>query len=66
MKLADRVFSGGLIRTMDPANPVVEAVAVREGKIIAAGSRADVEALAGPDTDRVDLEGKIMLPGFVP
>ncbi|MGY3033995.1 putative amidohydrolase YtcJ [Bradyrhizobium sp. USDA 4354] len=65
MKSADRMFFGGPIRTMDPANPIVEAVAVREGRILAVGSKKDVDLLCGAGTERTDLRGNAMLPGFV-
>lgn len=65
MITADRIFFGGLIRTMDATNPIVEAVAVRHRKIMAVGSKADVEMLAGAGTERTDLRGRVMLPGFV-
>lgn len=65
MTTADRIFFGGLIRTMDPANPIVEAVAIREGKILAVGSKTDIEMLSVAGTERTYLGGKTMLPGFV-
>lgn len=65
MDIADRIFSGGTIRTMDEKHPVVEAVAVRQGRIIAAGTAEDVKKHAGTDTEWTDLKGNAMLPGFV-
>lgn len=41
-----------------------EAVAVAGGKIVAVGNAADVNALAGPDTRRVDLGGRVAIPAF--
>ena len=41
-----------------------EAVAVRGDEIVAVGSTADLEGLAGPNTQIVDLDGRTMLPGF--
>ncbi|WP_431299437.1 amidohydrolase [Tabrizicola sp. BL-A-41-H6] len=61
---AETIYSGGAILTMDDANPRVEAVAVAGGRIIAAGSLADVSAFKGPDTVMVDLAGRAMIPGF--
>jgi len=58
------VFYNGTIRTMDPVNPVVEAVLVgNDGRIRAVGSRAEVEASAG-GAERVDLQGQTLIPGF--
>jgi predicted amidohydrolase YtcJ len=51
---------------LDDAQPSAEALAVKEGRILAVGSRADVEAgFKGQDTKVVDLTGKILLPGFI-
>jgi len=62
---ADRIWTGGTIITIDDANPRVEAVAVKDGKIIAAGAAAEVMKLKGDRTEMVDLGGRTMLPGFV-
>ncbi|MGB3184834.1 MAG: amidohydrolase [Ornithinimicrobium sp.] len=62
---ADVVMTGGAIRTMNEAQPQVEAVAIRGGRIVAAGSRANVEGLQGPGTESVDLDGRTLLPGFI-
>lgn len=61
---ADTLFFGGVILTMNDAQPTVEAVAVKAGRIVAAGSLADVEKTAGSGTLRHDLQGRTMLPGF--
>ncbi|WP_137179095.1 amidohydrolase [Roseomonas sp. AR75] len=62
---AETIYLGGPILTMNDAVPTVEAVAVRGGRILAVGSRAQVEATRGPGTRVVNLEGRTMLPGFV-
>ncbi|WP_433532868.1 amidohydrolase [Micromonospora sp. CA-263727] len=59
------VFSGGTIRTMDPARPIVEAVAIDGGTITAAGDTTAVHAAAGPGAVQHDLAGHTLLPGFV-
>jgi hypothetical protein len=61
---ADLVFVGGRVMTMDADRTVDEAVAVRDGRLVAVGRSADVERLAGPRTRRVDLGGRTLLPGF--
>lgn len=61
---ADIIYSGGTILPLTGCDATLEAVAVKDGVILACGSRADVEKLAGPDTERVDLAGSTMLPGF--
>lgn len=55
----------GTILTVDDENSSVEALAVTDGRIVAAGTRADVEQHAGPDTETVDLGDGCLMPGFV-
>ncbi len=62
--LADLIFSGGTILTNDPKQETVEAVAVRDGRIVAVGAAAAIAPLAGPSTRRIDIKGKTMMPGF--
>lgn len=64
MTKADIIFTGGTILTQDPNNPRAEAVAVCGRTIMAVGTRQEIEELAGPDTRRIDLDGKTMVPGF--
>jgi predicted amidohydrolase YtcJ len=63
--VADLIFTGGPILTMNDAAPRAEAVAVRAGRISAVGRREDVLARKGPDTRLVDLAGRTLMPGFV-
>ena len=58
------LLTNGKIWTVDPSQPVAEAVAVWHGKILAVGSTADLVQLAGPATKVMDLQGKLLLPGF--
>ncbi len=62
---ADVVYLHGNILTVDEVQPRAEAVAVRDGRIIAVGRDRDVARLRGPRTLTVDLRGKTMTPGFV-
>ncbi|MGI9284512.1 MAG: hypothetical protein ACR2P1_03935, partial [Pseudomonadales bacterium] len=62
---ADQIFSGGPIVTMDAVQGSPEAVAVRDGKILAVGSNKEIEALRGDNTEQVDLAGRTLLPGFI-
>ncbi len=60
------VYSGGDILTMAGAEPAyAEAVAVRDGKILAVGTRAEVVKAAGAGAAQVDLAGRTLLPGFI-
>ena len=61
---ADLVFLSGAIYTVDPQRPWAEAVAVRGGRIAAVGSDSEVRPYVGDDTRVVDLEGRMLLPGF--
>jgi len=62
---ADLVFRNGRIWTVDAQRPEVEALAVRDGRILALGSRREIDALIGPDTRVIDLAGRVLLPGFI-
>ncbi|HEX5819388.1 MAG TPA: amidohydrolase [Gemmatimonadales bacterium] len=62
---ADRIFVNGHVLTMNDAQPEVEALAVTDGKIVALGTTAEVEALKGATTTVTDLGGKTLLPGFI-
>jgi predicted amidohydrolase YtcJ len=55
----------GRILTVDAQDSIVEALAVRDGKIIAAGKDQDVLRLAGPATQRLDLHGRTATPGLI-
>jgi predicted amidohydrolase YtcJ len=62
---ADAIYHGGDIVTIDDKNPTAEAVAIKDGKIMAVGKKADVLKLKGENTKLIDLGGKTLLPGFV-
>jgi predicted amidohydrolase YtcJ len=62
---ADRIWSGGTILTMNDAAMRAEAIAERDGKIIAVGRKAEVMRLREADTQLIDLNGRALLPGFV-
>jgi len=61
----DLVLVGGRILTMDSRSSVAEALAVRDGKILAVGSDAAVRPIAGPQTRVIDLAGKTVVPGLI-
>lgn len=62
---ADIIYHGGPVITIDDSAPRAEAVAVKDGKILAVGKKDDVLKTKGANTKLVDLGGKTMLPGFV-
>ena len=59
------VFYNGQILTMEPGMPQAEALAVRGERIIGLGSNEQVQRLAGPNAQHIDLDGRTLLPGFV-
>ena len=61
---ADLILINGGIYTVDAERSWAEAVAIRDGKIVAVGDNEAVEALNGPETRTIDLAGKMALPGF--
>ena len=62
---ADTILTARRIYTMDRQSRIVEAVAVRGGRIIAVGRRSDIIGLKGPATRVVDMGDYTVLPGFV-
>ncbi len=62
---ADLVFYNGKILTADEQFTIVQAVAIRDGKFLARGDDRRILAMAGPQTRRVDLEGRSVIPGFI-
>jgi predicted amidohydrolase YtcJ len=61
---ADVVLVNARVWTVNRSQPEAEALAVWRDRILAVGSRADVEALVGPQTKVIDLKGRRVLPGF--
>jgi hypothetical protein len=61
---ADRIWTGGTILTMNDRAMRAEALAEKDGKIVAVGNLPDVMALKGPATETVDLAGRAIVPGF--
>jgi predicted amidohydrolase YtcJ len=60
---ADLAITGATVRTMDPARPLADAVAVRAGRIEAVGSE-EVRAATGRTTEVLHLPGRLVVPGF--
>ena len=64
--VADTLYVGGDIVTVNDAQPAAEALAVKDGRILAVGARVELErAHQGAATKVVDLAGKALLPGFL-
>ena len=62
---AETIYFGGPIVTMVKDGHRVEALAVKDGKIAAVGSKAEVLAMQGPQTKMVDLGVRCLIPGFI-
>ena len=60
---ADMVLLNGKIATVDDRFTIVEALAIKEGRISDADTTEKVKAKIGPDTKVIDLKGKVALPG---
>ncbi len=62
--MADMVLLNGKIFTVDAAQPWAQAVAIRDGKFVAVGKDEEIKRLVGKETEVIDLQGKLALPGF--
>ena len=62
---ATLVLHGGRVVAVDDANTEDTAIAVANDRVLLVGSDQDVEALIGPETQVVDLEGRLAIPGFI-
>ncbi len=62
---ADTILVNGKVVTVDAQSSIREAVAVRDGRIVALGSSADIRKLAGPRSRVIDLRGRTVVPGLI-
>lgn len=62
---AELVLTGGTVWTGMDDMPIAQAVAVRDGKILAVGSDAEVREYEGAGTQVIDLDGRLVVPGFI-
>lgn len=61
----DRLFVGGTVLTLEEDLPEAEALLLRNGRILAVGTRAALERLARPGAQVTELGGAVVLPGFI-
>ena len=61
---ADLVVTNGRIYTADGSRPVVDAMAIRGGRVVFVGDRAGARALTSADTRTLDLQGRTVIPGM--
>src|SRR5262245_57433319 len=60
----DLIISNANLITLAPRNPRAQAMAIRDGRVVAVGEDAETTKLAGQDTQRINLNGKTVTPGF--
>ncbi|OFW33495.1 MAG: hypothetical protein A3J28_13990 [Acidobacteria bacterium RIFCSPLOWO2_12_FULL_60_22] len=64
------LFNGKIVTMDDPSfesrvGTIVQAMAIRDGRILVTGSNAEIRMLAGPKTTTIDLKGRTVLPSFI-
>jgi predicted amidohydrolase YtcJ len=62
---ATRLLYNGKVVTVDPQFHVADSIAIRDDRIIGVGTLKDIRKLAGPNTRRIDLHGRTVLPGLI-
>jgi predicted amidohydrolase YtcJ len=60
----DVIIVDAIVRTMDPQQPIAEAVAIHGNRIVAVGSTAEIRALASTRTKVIEAKKRLLLPGF--
>jgi hypothetical protein len=63
--VADTILTHARIYTVNARAPWAEAVAIRDGKILAVGSARQIASYRGPSTKTLDAHGRLVLPGFI-
>src|SRR6185295_14533178 len=61
----DLIFTNGKIITVDERFSIAQAVAIRGARVLAVGTNQEIAQLAGPNTRRIDLKGKAVIPGLI-
>lgn len=62
---ADIIYINGQIQTLNSRQPAATAVAVKDEKFLAIGSDKKIQSYAGPNTQVIDLQKQLVVPGFV-
>src|SRR3989304_4184411 len=65
INFADTVLYNGKVLTADDQFTIAEAVAIRDGELLAVGDSDRILRLAGPQTRKIDLKGRTVVPGFI-
>ena len=61
----DTILVNGKILTVDAQSSIREALAIRDGRIVAVGTSAEMRTLAGPQSRVIDLGGRTVIPGLI-
>ena len=61
----DMILRNGKVITMDTADSIIQAVAVKDGSIQAVGSNEAIDALKDPETQVIELAGRVLTPGLI-
>ena len=62
---AETIFMNGKVITMDAADTIVQAVAIKDGLILKTGPDKAIHPLTGPKTNVIDLRGRTLTPGLI-
>ncbi|GMJ14334.1 LAF3 ISOFORM 2, LONG AFTER FAR-RED 3 ISOFORM 1, LONG AFTER FAR-RED 3 [Hibiscus trionum] len=62
---ADLIVKNGVIFTSDPSFPFADSMAIRDGRILRLGNYSSLQDLSGYGTKELNLEGKVVVPGFI-
>ena len=65
VRYADLILHNGKVLTVDQNFSVAEAIAILDGRILAVGTTSQVMGLAGPGTEKLDLRGRTVTPGYI-
>jgi len=65
IETADRLLTGGTVITVDADRPEAEAIAIKDGMILAVGSADEIAVHVGEGTEIIDLDGRVAIPGFI-
>ena len=63
--IPDIILFNGIVATQDNQHPTAEAIALGQGRIGAIGNNSDILNLACTETQKIDLEGRLVVPGFI-
>lgn len=62
---ATLILTNGKVVTVSDSRPEAQAIAVRNDRIVAVGTNDEIRRLAGPNTETIDLQGQLVIPGFI-